>query len=117
AGLMREAATKRDMLFVPQRLRKSARYDWPDNVAGAEKRATIVALRRAIALRRAPAQGRALQAELLRHERALAESYARRLDYRQNRVVVSHNLLPHLWRLGVLGGREFDVLMERLPMG
>jgi glycosyltransferase involved in cell wall biosynthesis len=31
-------------------------------------------------------------------------------------VVASQNLLPHLWRLGVLGGRSFDVLLERWPM-
>lgn len=31
-------------------------------------------------------------------------------------VVVSQNLLPHLWRLGVLGGQSLDVPLERWPM-
>ncbi len=31
-------------------------------------------------------------------------------------VVVQQNLLPFLWRAGVLGGRTFDVLMTALPL-
>jgi len=32
-------------------------------------------------------------------------------------VVVAQSLLPHLIKSGVLGGRTFDVLMTRLPLG
>ena len=31
-------------------------------------------------------------------------------------VTLTQNLLPFLWRSGVLGGRTFDVLMTRLPL-
>jgi hypothetical protein len=116
ANLFRSKARTEDMLFVSQRLKDSSRYAWPKGVAGTEKRATIVALGRAIALRRAPAQGRALQSLLMRYDEAIARSYAKRLSHLQTHVVVSLPLLPHLWRMGLLAGRTFDVLMERAPM-
>ncbi|CAN5517225.1 hypothetical protein BH10PSE7_BH10PSE7_01440 [soil metagenome] len=116
AALFAEQAGKGDALFLPQRLKQTDRHAWPRGRAGAEHRATIVALRRAIALRRAPKQGRALQSLLLRYERALAESYARRLSHLHTHVMVSQPLLPHLWQLGVLAGRSFDVLLERHPI-
>jgi hypothetical protein len=105
-----------DALFVPQRLRRGARHDWPECVAGSEIHATFPALHRALALRRAPAQGRALQSLFLRFDEAIARHYAKRLSHLHTHAVVSQSLLPHLWRLGVLAGRSFDVLMERAPI-
>lgn len=46
----------------------------------------------------------------------LARIYARRIPYTATHLVVSQNLLPHLWREGALAGRTFDVLMTRLPL-
>ena len=43
-------------------------------------------------------------------------AYAKKLDPKCRHLVISQNLLPHLWQLGVLGGRSFDVLIERWPM-
>lgn len=112
------AATARpeDRLFVPQRLRETERHAWPRDVVNAETCATFTALRRALALRHAPRQGRALQDLLLRHDEALARYYAKKLSYLHTHLVISQNLLPHLWRLGELQGRNFDVLMVRHPM-
>jgi hypothetical protein len=112
------AATARpeDALFVPQRLRQSPRYAWPEDVVASESCATLVALRRAFSLRHAPMQGGALQDMLLRYDSALARHYARKLSYLHTHLVVAQNLLPHLWRLGELQGRSFDVLMVRHPM-
>lgn len=112
------AATARpeDALFVPQRLRRSPRHAWPEAVVASETCATLVALRRALGLRHAPKQGRALQDMLLRYDEALARHYARKLSYLHTHLVISQNLLPHLWRLGELQGRSFDVLMVRHPM-
>jgi hypothetical protein len=104
-------------LFLPQRLRKSVRYAWPQDFCGFETRVTIIALRRALALRRAPAQGRALQSLMLNYDAALAARYARGLSYLHTHVIVSQSLLPHLWRQGVLAGRTFEILMERAPIG
>jgi hypothetical protein len=116
ATLLAARAGKDDALFLPQRLRKSERYAWPHGFCGSETRATFTALRRALALRRAPAQGRALQNLMLRYDAALAERYARGLSYLHTHAVVSQSLLPHLWRAGALAGRSFEVLMERAPI-
>jgi hypothetical protein len=75
-----------------------------------------LALVRAIESRRLAAQGAARQRALLRHEAQLAEAMAKRLPASATYVVVAQTLLPHLWRLGALGGRRFDVLMTRPPL-
>jgi hypothetical protein len=116
ATLLAARAGKEDALFLPQRLRKSDRYAWPHGFCGSETRATFTALRRALALRRAPAQGRALQSLMMRYDVALAKSYARGLSYLHTHAIVSQSLLPHLWRAGALAGRSFEVLMERSPI-
>ena len=105
----------RDMLFLPMRGPLARRYAWPA-AAGREVRATVVALARAVASRRQPAQGRALQTLALTYDRRLAESYGRRLPHTHTHLVVGQSLLPHLWMLGCLQGRTFDVLMERWPL-
>jgi hypothetical protein len=112
------AATARseDALFLPQRLRQSPRHAWPEEVAAEETCATLVALRRALHVRRAPKQGRALQDMLLYYDAALARHYAKKLSHLHTHLVISQNLLPHLWQLGELQGRSFDVLMVRHPM-
>ncbi len=45
----------------------------------------------------------------------LAKLYAKQLKPEQQHLVLSQNLLPHLWRLGVLRDRSFDVLLASLP--
>jgi hypothetical protein len=62
------------------------------------------------------AQGAARQKALLEFDRALALDFSRKIPHIADHLVVSQNLLPHLWRNGDLGGRTFDVLMTRLPM-
>jgi hypothetical protein len=53
---------------------------------------------------------------LLAFHEKLADSYASLLPYDVTHVIVTQNLLPHLWRNGHLGGRTFDVLMTTLPL-
>ncbi|MFE0753836.1 VanW family protein [Inquilinus sp. NPDC058860] len=113
AALMRAQAGPQDRLFLP--MRRRTRYAWPE-LAGGESRATLVALARARALRRLPVVGGALPRAMLGFDRRLAEAYARRLSHRHTHLVVGQGLLPHLWRLGCLQGRSFDVLMERWPL-
>jgi VanW like protein len=117
ATLMAAKANKEDALFVPQRLRQTERHAWPRGFCGSETHATFLALRRAFELRRAPRQGRILQSLMLRYDRAIAAHYARRLSHLHTHLVISQSLLPHLWQMGVLGGRSFDVFMERSPIG
>jgi hypothetical protein len=56
-----------------------------------------------------------LRAQLRDTER-LAGALSGALSPDTTRVVVAQSLLPFLWRAGHLGGREFDVLMTRLPL-
>jgi hypothetical protein len=53
---------------------------------------------------------------LLYYDAALAQHYAKKLSHLHTHLVISQNLLPHLWRMGELQGRSFDVLMVRHPM-
>ncbi len=107
-----------DRWFTPMDGRKwrKPNYQWSAPVGIAVRQATFAALRRSWNQRRLPAQGARRQQALIRGEAEIARAYARMLDPKCRHVVVSQNLLPHLWRLGVLGGRSFDVLLERWPM-
>jgi len=78
--------------------------------------APLQTLRRALEVRRAPAQGPARrQAEQIGADR-IAARLSRLLTPDVTTVVVAQSLLPFLWRSGHLGGREISVLMTRLPM-
>jgi hypothetical protein len=46
----------------------------------------------------------------------LASFCARRLAYDTEHICVAQSLVPYLWRSGVLAGRTFDVLAQRLPV-
>jgi len=105
--------TERDWLFLPSR---RGRYAWQAEGFAARHEAPWLVARRSITSRRLAAQGAARQRALLGFDESLARSYARRIPPAATHLVVSQNLLPFLWRDGVLGGRSFDVLMTRLPM-
>jgi hypothetical protein len=116
--LIQSMAGRADTLFLPvhgRRLKK-ANYAWSTHGFARVTTATMTTLHRSLVLHRTPRQGRALQSALLRFDRALARRSAAGLGYDVKHVVVSQNLLPHLWSEGALGGRTFDVLMTRLPM-
>ncbi len=102
-----------DWLFVPM---AGGRYRWSgDGFARVLKSPWVVA-RRSLVSRRLAQQGAARQLALLAFDRELALRFARRVPPTALHLVVSQNLLPFLWRSGVLGGRTFDVLMTRLPL-
>ncbi len=98
-----------------QRWRK-ANYAWRTPANARVSHATWLTLNRSWRQRRLPAQGAARQQFLLDAQCRLAEAYARKLDPKARHLVVSQTLLPHLWRAGHLGGRTFDVLMQRWPL-
>jgi len=95
---------------------KKPNYSWtvPDGVRVHYE--TLHTLLRSWRQRSLPAQGASRQAALLVADEALAKSYAARLHPECRHLIVSQNLLPFLWRAGVLGGRTFDVLLHRWPM-
>jgi len=110
--------TDDDYFFVPidGKRFKAGAYKWDLTDKKQVRSSSSVALQRAYTLRKIPKQGRALQQTLLQFDKKLAENYAKKLDYSVSHVIVSINLLPHLWRSGALGGRTFDVLANRLPL-
>jgi hypothetical protein len=113
-----EHARPGDRWFTPmdgEKWRKP-NYQWNVPQGAVARHATFAALRRSWRMRRLPTQGAMRQRVLLLGDAALAKAYAEQLNPQCRHVVVSQNLLPHLWRMGVLGGRTFDVLIERWPM-
>lgn len=106
-----------DWLFVPldgkrYRLRN---YRWNSANFQSVRQAPWEVVVRSILSRRLAAQGARRQRAQIRFDEALASRYARNLPVLATHLVVSQNLLPILWRKGILGGRTFDVLMTRLP--
>jgi glycosyltransferase involved in cell wall biosynthesis len=95
---------------------KKPNYGWTPPAGTVVRHVTWQTLRRSWQQRRLPGQGAARQQFLLSAQRELAENLARWLDPQARHLVVSQTLLPHLWRAGHLGGRTFDVLVNRWPM-
>jgi hypothetical protein len=91
-------------------------YAWEAAPFHHARSATLLTLQRAWATRRLREQGAERQRTLLQWDERLARHYARQLHPEHTHLVVAQNLLPFLWRDGVLGGRTFDVLMVRLPI-
>jgi hypothetical protein len=104
------------LLPLDARRWKKPNYAWSPPPGTTVAHATACTLLRSWRQRRLPGQGATRQLALLAGDASLARRYAAMLSPQCRHVVVSQNLLPHLWRLGALGGRSFDVLMERLPM-
>lgn len=109
---------EKDYLFLPLdgRRFKKANYAWTLGGFAKTRQSFSVAVERSYKSRKLAAQGAARQTNLLAMSEKLAINYANNLRYDQTRIVVSQNLLPFLWRAGILGGRTFDVLMNALPM-
>jgi len=96
---------------------KKTNYQWSPPKHAKTSHATTTTLLRSFRQRRLPAQGAVRQRTLLESDAALARRYAEKLDPQCRHIVTSQNLLPHLWLSGALGGRSFDVLIERWPIG
>jgi hypothetical protein len=107
-----------DLLLRPldgRRWRK-ANYAWDATHFAHTRSATFLTLQRAWATRRLREQGAERQRALLAWDERLARHYSRLLRPEHTHLVIAQNLLPFLWRDGVLGGRTFDVLMVRMPI-
>ncbi|MGC6567604.1 MAG: VanW family protein [Akkermansiaceae bacterium] len=95
---------------------KKRNYAWSVPAGAMVRQATWRTLWRSFRQRHLPLQGAERQKALLERDRELANWYARRISPECRHLVVAQNLLPHLWQLGVLGGRTFDVLVTRWPL-
>ena len=107
-----------DLLRVPldgKRFKKS-NYAWTYGNFEDARQSFFVTAERSLKSRKLAAQGAARQKNLLQMSENLAKSYAKNLPFDALHIVVQQNLLPFLWREGILGGRTFDVLMTNLPI-
>ncbi|MBN8222102.1 MAG: VanW family protein [Spirochaetes bacterium] len=93
----------------------SKRYRWSACEPKRTYTTTIAYIRRYLKLRQSVARGNNIFSTSLDVDRMIAQAAARRIPVTSSRLVVAQNLLPFLFEAGVLGGREFDVLMTRLP--
>jgi len=105
----------RDWLFLPTVHGGMANYRWSRKGFAQVRHSSWQVLHRSFISRRLKAQGAERQRALLQMDANLAASYARKLPPLAVHLTVAQNLLPHLWKSGVLGGRSFDVFMNRLP--
>jgi hypothetical protein len=115
---LKEAWRPEDSLAIPMdgRRWRRPRYAWTADGFGKVHTATMSTLLRAFRSRRLGAQGAARQRAMLESSQRLARELERILSFEITHVTVSQTLLPFLWMSGVLGGRTFDVLADRLPM-
>lgn len=95
---------------------KRPNYAWNPPPGAQIRHATWQTLRRSWRQRGCPPQGAVRQRFLLAAQRDLAHELARKVDPQARHLVVSQTLLPHLWLAGHLGGRTFDVLVNRWPL-
>ena len=113
AALLHDRAGPENVLMLSSRRVGKGAAGWP--VIAAEYTADLAALRRSLALRgMGPGTPRACV--LVDADARLAAAYARKLGATHTHLVIAQPLLPHLWRMGVLQGRSFEVLLDRLPI-
>ncbi|MEO6588547.1 MAG: VanW family protein [Pyrinomonadaceae bacterium] len=115
---IQKTRNKTDEIYLPldgKRFKK-ANYAW--NTAGFSKvkQSFFITAIRSYESRKLAAQGATRQKNLLAMYERLAENYAENLRHDVLHIIVHQNLLPFLWKNGILGGRTFDVLMNNLPM-
>jgi vancomycin resistance protein VanW len=111
-ALYAKRAKPGDMLHLSTRRFGKAARAWPS--LGEERTADIAAIHRAVALRTGATTP--LARVMLAADARLAAAHARRLSPDHTHLVVAQSLLPHLWQIGALQGRSFEVLMDRLPI-
>jgi hypothetical protein len=108
-----------DWLFLPMdgRRFRLGSYRWNTEGFKQLRQAPWEVIKRSVISRRLSGQGAERQRALLRMDKSLASCFQKSLPSSATHLVVSQNLLPFLWQSGALGGRTFDVLMTRLPLG
>lgn len=115
ASMVAAARAPGDQLLAPGLWgARPTRYAWPEP---AQHRASRAMLARHLAMRRvARASGAERQRAYLAHDRRIAHALSPAIDWRARHLVVAQAWLPWLDEIGVLGGRSFDVVMNRYPL-
>ncbi|MEP7008643.1 MAG: VanW family protein [Sphingomonas bacterium] len=113
SALYEARAKPGDVLHLATRRFGASARSWPR--LGQEKAVDLAAFRRSLSFRLAPV-GTPRTALMLAADARLAAAHAHRLSASHTHLIVAQALLPHLWRIGALQGRTFEVLMDRLPI-
>ena len=100
----------------PRRAPGPSQYRWPVPSSSKSKTSWFTAIRRAIYSRWAERKSLVPAQTRLKTSEWLARAYARKLPKNASHLFVSQDLLPFLWRLGVLDGKTYDVLLTRPPL-
>ncbi len=106
-----------DHFIVPLKknfLIKTDRYNWKYCVPKNTKATTFQGIYRAIKLRFGPKQNNTFELSL-ELDKKIAIAAAKLIPIECTHLVISQNLLPYIYQSGALGGRTFDVFMNRLP--
>lgn len=90
------------------------RYSWKAVKSRKISATMLQGIYRAIKLRFATQQNNVFELSL-QLDKKIATAAARKIPVESTHLVISQNLLPFIYETGVLGGRTFDVLMNRLP--
>ena len=94
---------------------KTDRYSWKSLKSHKISATTRQGVFRALKLRFAPKQNNIFEL-ILNLDKKIAKAAAHQIPIETTHVIISQNLLPFIYETGVLGGRSFDVLMNRLPI-
>lgn len=110
--------TSEDALLLPLASRplRLGPYRWTTEGFAAVRQVPWTVAKRSLASRRLANQGAARQRALLAMDEEMARALASHLPPLSAHLSISQNLLPFLWRDGLLGGRTFDVFMTRYPL-
>lgn len=111
-----QLATNNDHFLVPMLNSSKKKYQWPIKNKKLARDAKLLVYERALATRWASKRNGKIPPLLLKYDKKLTSALAKHIPVESTHLVVSQNLLPYLWELGMLGGRTYDVLMTRLPM-
>ena len=114
---VKQNSTKNDVFILPlkkNRWIKTDRYNWSTPSSQNLKTTMFYGMYRALKLRfsknRNPFD---LSLEL---DQLIAKKAVNKIPIQATHLVISQNLLPFIYETGMLGGRTFDVLMNRLPL-
>ena len=94
---------------------KTDRYLWKALKSNKTNATTRQGIYRALKLRFSPKKNNVFEM-ILELDKKIARAAANQIPIESTHLVISQNLLPFIYETGFLGGRTFDVLMNRLPI-
>ncbi|WAC11109.1 VanW family protein [Dyadobacter pollutisoli] len=111
--------SREEDLFIlphPKSYIRTSRFSWTIENPKTVKSFWILTLQRALWTRFSFNGSRNIFSLMLKFDKRIARSVAKKIPLTVTHLIVSQNLLPFLWEQGVFGGRTFDVLMIRQPL-